>query len=210
MFNTPQEQEVEQVENTTSPDSPQDQGNWEARAKGFQRALAGKEGYLKTLQANFNDLKGQLDSEVVAHQGEVAQLKAQLDEVTRKVAQFEAENKSLQTESSSLKRDQEIRKFMAKGYSDLVPWYDSEYLQVGELTGDELKAHLDGFRSMLTDKATTEVRNTLRGATPPVSVPSGKTDELSTDDLADWLMDPANDSNPERAKYQELYFSQLG
>lgn len=209
MFNN-QDQENQDPSLNEAPNSSPDPGNWEARAKGFQRALAGKEGYLNKLQAEHNALKAQLDSEAVTHQGEITQLRAQLDETLKKYQSVEAQLTSLQSENVGLKRDQEVRKFMAKDYSDLIPWYDAKYLEVGDLSGDDLKTHLEGFRNLLNDRSNTEVRNTLRGATPPVSVPAGKVDEMSSEDLADWLMDPANDSNPERAKYQELYYSQLG
>lgn len=208
MFNTPQEPDENPVE--TASDSAQDQGNWEARAKGFQRALAGKEGYLKKLQSDFNDLKQRADSEAVTYQGELTQLQAQLEATGKKLAEYESQTQQFAAENALLKRDQEVRKFMSKDYADLIPWYDSSYLEVGNKTGDELKAHLDGFRALLGSKADTAVRDTLRGATPPVSMPSGANANLSVEDLADWLMDPANDNSPDRAKYQDLYFSQLG
>jgi hypothetical protein len=210
MFNASQEQDEKPEADASASSSSQDQGNWEARAKGFQRALAGKEGYLNKLQADFNDLKQRSDNEAITFQGEITQLKTQLEATSKKVAEYEAQLQRENAEIAALKRDQEVRKFMSKDYSDLTPWYDSGYLQVGALSGDELKAHLDGFRNLLGDKANTAVRETLRGATPPVSMPSGQSANMSTEDLAEWLMDPANDNNPERAKYQELYFSQLG
>jgi len=77
------------------------------------------------------------------------------------------------------------------------------------LEGEALKGHLREFRALLGNQATQAVEQTLRGSSPPMVTPGNAQGDMSAEQLAEWLMDPSNDTKPERDAYRELYYSKL-
>lgn len=207
MFNTPQEPAQEPA--VVAPEATQEQGNWEARFKGLQREYNGTKGYATNLQNQLNALKLERDSEATEAQGKIVQISADLESARKRAELAEKELASLRTANQQLERDQAVRKTLAKDFNDLTPWYDSGYLKVENLEGEALTEHLKGFRLLLGTQANHAVEQTLRGSSPPMVTPGNTQGDMTTEQLAEWLMNPANDTSPERDAYRELYYSKL-
>jgi hypothetical protein len=197
---------------SASPAPVEPSENWEARFKGLQReyntlknTIAGKDTRISTLERDYavaRQQMGDLSSTYEAQLGDLrnqhTQTASELDTLRGQVTQFEQQN-------TALLRDQEIRKELGKpGNSDLLPWYDAGFLQIGDKTGEELTTYLNGFRDMLQNKSAADFQQTMQGVTPPQISPAGATPGgMNAQELHDWLM--ANPAHPQFEQYHDQY-----
>lgn len=202
-----QDSDSQSASGKSSTEQPID---WEARFKGLQReynkldtTLKGKEGYAEKIQRERNELEAQLRDVATTKEGEIVRLSTELTAAQQLVETERRLREAKEAEVSVMSRDRETRKTLADGYSDLIPWFDGGFLQIGDKSGDDLKTYLDGFRSMLGSNTASDVQKRLRGATPPVPAPSGG-EEMSLEQLQDWLFVNPPD-HKEYASFLEAY-----
>lgn len=123
----------------------------------------------------------------------VADKDTRIEELEHQVAGLEGEKNTLTTERNTLSKKQEIAKTIRQKHPDLLDLYEDGLLRVDDLEGQALDEYLENLSSKLDGKASTALRNTLRGAAPPR--PSGRTASKTAGELMDDLMqsDPSSD-----------------
>lgn len=212
----------------TPPSGQQGQPvDWEARFKGLQREfntlktqadaltqqLTAKETVNTNLATENATLKMRQAEIAAQYEGQLTEAKSQVATANQALALKDGELAKLTGKLGAMEKEQVVRKAMSSEYRDLIPFVDSGYLKPldadgNPLEGDALKAHLDGFKTMLSGSAAQSLDASLAGTKPPAGQPTGTVPGAkSQDQLREWLDSNTHlDSNdPEWVKHSEAY-----
>jgi serine phosphatase RsbU (regulator of sigma subunit) len=210
-----------QERNTSSEasETPQAQPrDWEKTAKGLQARNDKLAADLKAQQAlatqylaRYQELEAARQGSAQANQGQINELKTQLDSLLRERDAFKSHAERLEQEYAKVQKTQTVRETLVASdkYRDLLPFFDAGHLSVDGLEGEALQERLESFRSLLQNKAIVETEKKYANASPPPVTPgSSKSSGMTFDQLSDWMADPKNFASPEFAAMQELYYQE--
>lgn len=187
-----------------------DTEDWEARFKGLQRkfnelqskyekaesTIEGARTQAAEIQQRYNELETQLKSATKDHEKALAEATATITKLTTEHEQASTRAAQFEQEKAAAQKKLNIVSALAKPeFSDLYSFYENGFLTgVEDLEGDELKTRLESFRSLLGSRTTQALDEVLKTSTPPTPpiTGSGSTNyaQMSTQDIASWLMKP--------------------
>lgn len=214
----------------TTPDGGE---NWEQRFKGLQRSyqalqkemeqersrlnaqveqiksqLEGARANNANLNTRISELETERNRAATQHEQALSELQSQLTQAQEQSQAFQSQVEEANGKLQAQEADLRVRKMLTDPkYAALAPLYEAGLM--GDLTsleGDELTAKLDKASEVVKDQKLGNFVQQLDGTTPPP--PSGDTGppaKANTDEMAAWLMDPANARSPEFDSVQQRY-----
>lgn len=197
--------------------------DWEARFKGLQRefntlkkTVDGKDAYNTRVTKEKQALETELAQLSTQYEGQISEIKAQTESVSSEKQTLEQRLAQAEAQLAQREVRDNIRKELTQNHRDVLPWFESGYLQVpnGEdgkpVTGEALTEFITGFRTMLGQQNAQNFQQTFSGSTPPQFNPSGNTPSgMNVQEMDAWLNNPTNINNPERSRVMEAYLTEI-
>lgn len=207
--------------NNTSPGGQSE--NWEARFKGLQskfndlqNSVAGKDSYNTRVTKEKQTLEQRLAEISTQSESQINEARAEKERVAAEKQALEEQLAQAQAQLAQRERKDAVRRELTQNHRDLLPWFESGYLQVptGEdgqpLSGEALDEFANGFYDMLGQRSQDDFKKTMSGTTPPQFGTSGKTPSgMNLEEMSSFLNDPANMNSPERDRVMNAYLAEL-
>lgn len=157
-----------------APAAPTETVDWQARYNGLNKHYQEKHA---EWQAKFNDANAaatSATSQATELTGRLSQLDTQLKEKETALGQISTEFQTTAQKAATLQADLDRKNLLIKDYPDLLG-HEAQGLIRPDLTGDELRAHLDAHRNTLNSTHNNALQNQIRGLVPSPAnaVPAG-------------------------------------
>ena len=190
--------------------------NWEARFKGIQpkyestlRELEAAQALATTLQQQMSALKNERQGDHMTFQQQLSTVQAEALTHKQSLEALVVEKKALAEKLSTFEQKETARAALRDvGATDLISFLDSGNFSTAGMTGEELKARVEGFRTDLVEFARRNVQQQLGGSSPPnATQPAANAPVQNKEALFEWLNDERNFDSPQWDQNRSLYLS---